>query len=185
MSIRKRMWIRAGAAALGLAMFGQRAAARDARHAAEAEAPGLVPPSVAAEHDELHEELARVIESGGRTAAAGRDVEKLLAPHFAKEQKFALPPLSALAGLASGKLPPNVAEIVRMSDQLKSELPAMLAEHAAIGKALARLRAAAQDEHKPDAARFAAHLAAHARQEEEVLYPAAILAGQYLKLRQR
>jgi hypothetical protein len=29
--------------------------------------------------------------------------------------------------------------------------------------------------------RFADHLAAHARQEEEILYPAAILVGRYVK----
>jgi hemerythrin-like domain-containing protein len=72
-----------------------------------------------------------------------------------------------------------------MSDHLQNDMPTMLAEHEAIGKALERLRAAAREERKPGAARFAEHLKAHAKQEEEILYPAAILAGRYLKLKPR
>lgn len=60
----------------------------------------------------------------------------------------------------------------------------MLAEHAAIGKALDRLRTAAQQERKHEAAAFAERLKAHAKQKEEILYPAAVLAGSYLKLKQ-
>ena len=144
-----------------------------------------VPPSLAAEHTQLHEELARALKVGGRTAAEARKVEKLLQAHFRKEEQFALPPLAVLADLASGKLPPNAAEIIGMSTALQDQMPAMLAEHEAIGKALERLHAAAREEHRQEAASFAEHLKAHARQEEEIHYPAAILAGQYLKLKQR
>jgi hypothetical protein len=35
----------------------------------------------------------------------------------------------------------------------------------------------------PDHARFAEKLALHAKTEEDVLYPAAILVGEYLKLK--
>ena len=48
---------------------------------------------------------------------------------------------------------------------------------------LDRLTEAAAAERRPEAARFAAGLKRHARTEEEVLYPAALLLGAYLRLR--
>lgn len=144
-----------------------------------------VPSSVEAEHQELHAQLAKVTQSGGKTAAAAKEIEKLLQPHFVKEEQFALPPLAVLADLANGKMPAATEEVIRMSERLKRELPTMLAEHKEIVGALQRLQAAAQQEHKPDAVAFAEKLKAHAVQEEEILYPAAILVGDYLKAKQR
>ena len=172
MSAAKIVHRTAGAALLGLAGI------------AYGTAGEAVPPSVAAEHTQLHEELARALKAGGRTAAEARNVDKLLQAHFRKEEQFALPPLAVLGDLASGKVPPNAADIVRMSAALQNDMPTMVAEHAAIGKALERLHAAARQEHREEAVRFAGHLKAHAQQEEEILYPAAILAGRYLKLKQ-
>jgi hypothetical protein len=186
MLTRKLFQMSAGCVFLGLATAAHGAAgAPDSKHVQGTGSHGLVPSSVAAEHKELHAQLDKVIKAGGQTAAEGRNVEKLLRPHFVKEEQFALPPLAVLVDLASGRTPPNAQEIIKMSDVLQKDMPAMLAEHETIGKALERLRAAAQEEHKQEAARFADHLKAHAKQEEEILYPAAILAGRYLKLTQR
>jgi hypothetical protein len=68
-----------------------------------------------------------------------------------------------------------------LSAALKEELPRMLAEHELIVAALERLAEAAQE--AGDAARvhLAEKIAAHAKMEEEVMYPAAILVGEYLK----
>lgn len=184
MLLRKLFQITVGSAFLWSAIVEQGTAdAQSARHHANGE--HRVPSSIEAEHKELHEELAKAIGSGGRTAEAARSVEKLLQPHFVKEERFGLPPLAVLADVAAGKMPPNAGDIIQMSDHLQQDMPTMLAEHAAIGQALERLRQAALGEHKPQAALFADHLQAHAKQEEEILYPAAILAGQYLKLKQR
>ena len=186
MVTRRRFRIMSGGLVLCLAMAGDGMAGMpDAGQVREAQALGTAPSSIAAEHEELHAALARVTRAGGRTAAEAKQVEKLLRPHFAKEERFALPPLAALPALAAGRIPSNAAEIVRMSDLLREDMPAMLAEHQAIGQALERLRMAARDERKPEAAAFAEHLKAHAKQEEEIPYPAAILAGRYLQLKQQ
>ena len=50
-----------------------------------------------------------------------------------------------------------------------------------ISEALTRFRAAAERAGQADYVRFADGLAAHARQEEEILYPAAIVVGRYVK----
>lgn len=158
------------------------AAAPDPKHPhVRSAAPASTPSSIEAEHKELHEKLAEVIKSKGQTGAAGREVENLLRPHFTKEEQFALPPLGLLRSIAAGGIPPNAGDIIKMTDQLKAEMPQLLAEHKKIVGVLQRLRKAAQEEHKKEAVKFADHLTAHALQEKEILYPSAILVGEYLK----
>lgn len=150
--------------------------------------PGLaqaadIPSSIETEHKELHARLANAVRAGGQTGAAAKEVEKLLAPHFGKEEQYAMPPLAFLRDIAAGKLPADKAGVIAMTDRLKQDMPAMLREHKAIAVAVQRLRKAALAERKPEAAQFADALAAHATQEEQILYPSAILVGEYLKLK--
>ena len=152
-------------------------------HGQRSGAAPAIPSSIEAEHKQLHAELAKATRAGGRTGSAAQEVEKLLAPHFKKEEQFAMPALSLLPSLAAGELPRDSASIIGMTDRLKQELPAMLREHKAIGGAVERLRKAAQDERKTQAVEFADTLMAHARQEEQILYPGAIMVGEYLKLK--
>ncbi len=142
-----------------------------------------IPQPLKHEHDELHADLVRATQAGGATAAAAKKVAHLLHPHFVQEEAFAMPPLGALAPLAKGELPPDAASLLAMARRLKAELPRMLAEHETIVGALKELAAAAQREGNPDVASFAERLTMHARTEEEVLYPAAILVGEVLTAR--
>ena len=68
-------------------------------------------------------------------------------------------------------------------EKLRAELPRMLEEHKLVIGALRRLAAAAKQEKKPEAARFAEALKLHAETEEQILYPAALLVGDYIRLR--
>jgi hypothetical protein len=67
-----------------------------------------------------------------------------------------------------------------MTRQLKSELPRMLDEHKAIVGALRRLVDQSHKAERSDIVLIAERLMRHAQTEEEVLYPAAILIGEYL-----
>jgi len=142
-----------------------------------------IPQSLKREHEELHADLLEATKAGGKTAEAAKAVAKVLHPHFVKEEKFALPPIGLLASLARGKVNRTMASVLDMTDRLSAELPEMLREHQAIVRALQRLAAAAKKEKKPAYARFAEKLILHAKTEEEVLYPAAILVGEYLRLK--
>lgn len=135
------------------------------------------------EHEELHDDLARAARSGGKTGAAAVEVARLLRPHFLKEEEYALPPLGLLPALASGRIVPEMKEAVVMADRLKKDLGRMLAEHRAVVSALRVLADAAHEENRPECIRFARKLTLHAQEEEEVLYPAAILIGEFLKLK--
>jgi len=139
-----------------------------------------IPQSLKAEHEELHAELSRSVKAGGRTGEAARAVARLMHPHFLKEEEYALPPLGLLGDLAEGKIDPEMSAVLTMTDKLETELPIMLAEHKEIVVALKDLIEAAETENKPVYARFAEKLMAHARAEEEVSYPTALLIGRYL-----
>jgi hypothetical protein len=139
-----------------------------------------IPPAIQAEHKELHEKLRAVTKLGGRTGSAANDVEKLLKPHFVKEEQLALPPLGLLTDLSAGRMPRDGTAMIRITDDLKREMLQMLAEHKQVVAALQRLQEAAQAESKPDGVAFAKTLTAHATLEEHVFYPSALLVGRYL-----
>jgi hypothetical protein len=105
-------------------------------------------------------------------------VARLLHPHFVREEEFALPPLTLLEKLAREGATREMAEVLPMTRRLKAELPQMLAEHKQIVGALDKLRDAARTAGRPEVERFAGALVLHAQTEEQVLYPAAILAGE-------
>jgi hypothetical protein len=68
-----------------------------------------------------------------------------------------------------------------MTDKLRAGMPTMLAEHKDIEAAVFELKTAATSENKIEGIRFADELAAHAKTEEQVTYPAALLIGLYVK----
>ncbi len=109
----------------------------------------------------------------------------MLDPHFVREEQIALPPLGLLAPLAAGeRLSDSVLSEARgMSDSLRAELPRMLDEYKTIRAAVEKLRSAARAEKSAKFEQFADELALHARTEEEVLYPAAIVVGDLIRAR--
>lgn len=139
-----------------------------------------IPAPLRVEHEGLHHRLAAAIAAGGAVGDAAREVARLLHPHFVREEDFALPPLALLPALARGELTPAMADVLLMTRRLKAELPQMLEEHRQIVAALERLRGAARDAGDQAQERFADALVLHAQTEEQVLYPAAILVGEYI-----
>lgn len=142
-----------------------------------------IPETLKLEHEELHRQLAEATKVGGKIAEAAKLVAQTLHPHFVSEEKFAIPPLGILPQLVEGKLNDDMKEVIKMTDKLKAELPRMLEEHKAIVAALDNLVKVAQNENKPKFAAFAEKLKLHAKTEEEVTYPTALLIGEYLKLK--
>ena len=138
------------------------------------------PQSVAAEHRELHQVLSRAAQEGGELGRTAGELEKALAPHFKREEEIATPPLGLLPALASGNATTEMRAVLPMTTALEKELPKMLREHGVIRAAVQEFRAAAVAAKRPEYIRFSDHLAAHAKQEEDILYPAAVLVGRYV-----
>ena len=156
--------------------------------AAQVEKPAAslqIPESIRLEHSSIHTALERAMKEPGAVGAAAADLAKVLHPHFVREEQIALPPLGLLAGLASGVTPSDPREVLEMTDALRRELPGMLQEHAGIRAAVGKLRAAARSARRKEFVRLADDLALHARTEEEVLYPAAVLVGDIVRARQQ
>jgi hypothetical protein len=142
-----------------------------------------IPRSVQAEHNAIHSTLKEAIHASGRVGPAAQELATVLHPHFVREEEIALPPLGLLARLAAGEISAEMADVLPMTDALRRELPQMLEEHKRIRAAVENLRLAARAENSEKYGRLAEDLALHAQTEEEVLYPAAILAGDVVRAR--
>jgi hemerythrin superfamily protein len=142
-----------------------------------------IPQPLKLEHEELHTELIKATKEGGEIGESAKAVAKVLHPHFVKEEEYALPLLGLLPLLAEGRVTLEMKGVLTMTNRLKAELPQMLKEHKAIVAELEKLTDAARKENKMEYARFAEKLILHAKSEEEVLYPTAILIGEYVKLK--
>jgi hemerythrin-like domain-containing protein len=144
-----------------------------------------VPESLELEHQELHNQLVKAIEQGGDVGDAAKTVAEVLHPHFEKEEEYALPPLGLLLSLSSqdNKIGSEMRRILTMTEKLKADLPHMIEEHKSIVVALDNLIEVAKKENKTEVVQFAEKLKLHAKTEEEVLYPTAILIGEYLKMK--
>ena len=141
-----------------------------------------IPDVLTEEHRELHSRLAEALEDPGEIGAAARIVAERLVPHFEKEEAFALPPLGLLARLSRGELTADMAEVRELTDRLAAELPDMLREHQDISAALADLAETARRNGKPTIAETADSIRVHARTEEALTYPAALLVGRHVAL---
>lgn len=142
-----------------------------------------IPKPLKIEHEELHAVLARAIKEEGELGLSAKQVAKVLHGHFVKEEEIALPPLGLLTALANGQISEDMKSVLKMTDKLKTDLPEMLEEHKQIVQALNKFKDVAKKLNRIDYVEFAESLKLHAQTEEEVMYPAAILVGEYLKLK--
>jgi iron-sulfur cluster repair protein YtfE (RIC family) len=161
-----------------VAQHGQEA---EAAHAAAA--PFQIPDSMRVEHAKIHEELVRATKAPAAVGQAARALAEVLHPHFVREEEIALPPLALLEPLAAGKYDARMAEVLKLTDALREELPKMLKEHEAIGAAAKKLEATARKARNAKVEQLAKDLQLHARTEEQVFYPAALLVGDAVKAR--
>lgn len=168
---------------VGIALWSAPVSAQQAHsqhHAGTIGSDIQTPASLAAEHLELHEVLARAAKEGGEIGRAAEELEKSLAPHFKREEEIATPPLGLLTKLARGNATADMRAVLPMTQALENELPRMLEQHDIIRTAVKKFRAAAEKAGRGEYVRFSDKLAAHARQEEDILYPAAVLVGRYV-----
>jgi hypothetical protein len=172
-------------AAMAMLLLGsRRARAQEHAHAESHPAPSAplaIPASIRAEHQEILEELVAATKLPGAVGAAASELAAVLHPHFVREEQIALPPLSLLAPLARGERTPGMRAVLPMTDSLRAELPRMLQEHVAIHAATVKLGEVARAAGNASVAHLAEKLAVHAKSEEEVFYPAAILVGDLVR----
>jgi|WetSurMetagenome_2_1015567.scaffolds.fasta_scaffold192483_2 hypothetical protein len=142
-----------------------------------------IPQALVIEHTEMDAELEKAIKEGGQVGTAAMNLREIKRSHSEHEEKFALPPLGLLRALSTGMLDDEMAQASIMADDLKAEMPRMLIEHRNIYVALDKLAEAAKEEGKTEYIGFVHRMRLHLEEEEEVYYPAALLIGEYLKIK--
>lgn len=190
---RRRLYLIWSRPALVLAVAASAALTRPAfaqhEHAAEgppkpaAKAGFEIPESMRVEHAKIHEELVAATKAPGSVGQAARALAEVLHPHFVREEQIALPPLALLEPLAAGKYEEKMADVLPLTEALREELPKMLKEHEAIGAAAKKLEATARKAKNAKVEQLAKDLQLHARTEEQVFYPAALLVGDAVEAR--
>ena len=140
--------------------------------------PLSAPSSMEEEHEQIWQLLLRVQHLSGKTGNIAEKMSKGLKAHMEKEESLALPLLGILQDLANGKLKNGVAKRATvLGAQFQREYPGMVHGHKDMRKHLESLKKIGSDEGHLTAVRFAEALERHSKEEEEVLYPAALLAG--------
>jgi hypothetical protein len=71
--------------------------------------------------------------------------------------------------------------VLPLTDSLRAEMPRMLREHEAIHAATVRLRDVARGRGNLPVQRLAEQLLFHAQSEEQMMYPAALLVGDFVR----
>src|SRR5688572_29814971 len=145
----------------------------------------MVTDQVRTEHEALRATLKRAMREAGRTGEAARELAGIADGHFLREEKFVAPLLALLPKLARGERGPDAASAPKLAQHLRRELPQMLDEHVLIMQALREFLVAAEAEGRAEYVTFAEDMMLHARLEEQVLCPAALVAGEYVNLLQK
>lgn len=140
-----------------------------------------IPKAILHGHENLIIELKNIISFGGEIGEKAKILADEMAPHFKKEEQYALPPLGLLLALSEGQWEINHEEAIKMADNLHIKLAEMTKDHANISKIMNELKLVAEEENNTTVKLFIKNLAIHIELEDEVLYPATILIGNYLK----
>lgn len=139
-----------------------------------------IPKSIQHEHESLCAELKNVIDTGGAVGEKAKLLRDALAAHLAKEEKYALPPLGLLLSLSEGRWEIDQQEAVKMAEMLYLKRSEMKKDHEKILKYLNDLKELLGEEDSFRTKQFVKDFMLHIELEDQVLYPATILVGNYL-----
>jgi hypothetical protein len=142
-----------------------------------------IPEPVRMDQNDLCTALERATLSGGETGEAAKELQKVLQPHLLKEEEDLLQTLGLLLPLSRGQITPAMQDVPAKTKHLRARMFEIVREHAVIIEAIHKLLRVARSERKLKLMAFTEHLMLRAWTDEVVFYPAAILIGEYLKLR--
>lgn len=147
-----------------------------------------VPNSIAEGQKVLMAELDQAVKAGGNTGSAASSLMETLKAHFEHEEKIALRALGFLSVLAQAErangfdmIETSVerVETVGMASVVKEELPQLYAEQQAILAYVDQLSQAAEQEGNAQVKQLCERVKLYVGVEEEVYYPAALLASHW------
>ena len=134
-------------------------------------------------HDEARAELVRATSMPGRIGEAAGRVARLCLPHFEREEEMVFPVFGVLRELESGKVRPEMAEILPLVSTFKAWHDSLEYQHQAITAAIHALLLACHKENSREFAEFAYCMRVHERLEDEIIYPMVPVIGRYVQER--
>jgi hypothetical protein len=140
-----------------------------------------VPRSVQLQHEQIVRWLEHVAGREGPTAAAAGEAAALLKLHYAKEEKFALPPLGLLSTILKNPKAADLEQAVEMARRTIEAQEDLLNDHIRITTSMTNLIEAAAGENDQELIRLATRVAAQSLIDIEVLHPATVLIGEYIR----
>jgi hypothetical protein len=145
-----------------------------------AAAKHLIPQSLIVEHKDTLDRLTVLASRRGEVGVAARKALALFKAHSAREEEFILPPLTLLPDLADGKVTPDMAWALAMTDRVKAERDQIYQEHVQVTDAMTALYNAGQRAKDKEAIDFAQAGVADSLNDMELLEPMVIMIGDYL-----
>ncbi len=142
-----------------------------------------VPEVLKRQHRELHLQLESATLFQNAVGDAARQLVSLLHDHLRREEEIAFPLLGLLPHLVEGRVGEEMSVALPLAGRLRRELGRLRRDHVQIVEAVEALAEAARKERLDDYTRLAYDLLEHARFEEAILYPAALIVGEYVGLR--
>lgn len=126
--------------------------------------------------------LLKAADREDKTGKAVGELLKVLEPHFEKEETIAMPLLGVLPELVSGNKLHDLRQIADSQEPLLRDYEGMFQEHKSLMPLIDRAKDEATKENHEETVEILEALVHHARVEEDVLYPAALLAGTLAKV---
>jgi len=134
---------------------------------------------------ELRDQLAYAVTLGGRTGDVARELDLKIKEHVRHEDETVTPLLAAFEDLAAGHWPSDAVVLGERFRAAERSYGALISEHGDIMLVAGRLRAVAEAESEEEVVAMCDKLQRLAKVEEKVLYPAAVIAGRYLRMWER
>lgn len=134
------------------------------------------------EHTHLLEEIQELSMSDGATGESFKSLMSTFSAHLDREEETVMPLLEYLRNWASGNVQMEIDSVPTASRDFQKEYGTMIAEHKEISAMLNSIE-------RSDSVRvrgvsdLIGELRHHVEIEEEILYPAALAAGELFKLR--
>lgn len=144
-----------------------------------------VPGSILFQHQRLIDQIKSFTAFQDSTGRVASRLEEVMVHHFQEEERYVLPPLGLLPVLSTGKVPADSDKILLLTDEFRAQFDHMSAEHQYIKALVEELAKAAEINNHPGISHFINELKAHAAAEEEIYFPAALLVGDFLKLKSK
>jgi hypothetical protein len=142
-----------------------------------------VPQSVRLQHDQIVSRLMTYTKHEAPVGAAATKALATLNAHYEKEEKFVLPPLGLLPRIANGEISKDMAPAIAMALRTQAALPELQNDHIQITSLMNELIEAGNKSHNDELVRLATRIAAQSLNHIEVLIPASIMVGNYLRQR--